>query len=327
MKIARWSTADGVGEGFVIDARVVAFPDGKTVADVLAAGLEAADALFDQVRSEAGTPLADVALLTPLVPAAVRDFAVFEEHVEGMSADANGDPHVGEAWYEQPVFYFTNPHQIFGPGAQISPPWTETLDYELEVAVVIGGVAGSTGANLSVADAEKHIFGYTIMNDWSARDIQIAEMQNRLGPAKGKDFATSLGPWIVTPDELTAHRDDEGFLALRAEVYVNDVLTGADLLSNMSWSFPELISYAARASRVVPGDVLGSGTTGNGGCLAELWGLNGGEKTPPPLEEGDVVRMVVDGLGELVGTVGSRQPVHELPRARRRVKPRARTVA
>ncbi|WP_258934816.1 fumarylacetoacetate hydrolase family protein [Nesterenkonia pannonica] len=157
------------------------------------------------------------------------------------------------------------------------------------------------------------MFGYVIMNDWSARDIQAAEMRNSLGPAKGKDFATSLGPWIVTADEMAVHRDADGFLAVRAEVYVNDELVGEDLVSNMAWTFPELIAYASRASRVVPGDVLGSGTVGNGGCLAELWGKAGGDLVPPPLSEDDEVRMVVEGLGELVGTVGRARHPHALP--------------
>lgn len=246
------------------------------------------------------------------------------EHVEGMSADENGDPRVGAAWYESPTFYFTNPHQVFGTGHQIRPPVTERLDFELEVAVVVGGVDGHTGEDLDVEAAIGHTFGYVIMNDWSARDVQAAEMRKNLGPAKGKDFATSLGPWIVTADEMAEYLDPDGFLGVRAEVHVNDELIGADLLSNMAWTFPELMVYASRASRVAPGDVLGSGTVGNGGCLGELWGRAGGELVPPPLREGDVVRMTVEGLGELVGSVGSARPPHSLPTARRRPAPRAR---
>ena len=136
--------------------------------------------------------------------------------------------------------------------------------------------AGSDGANLTPEAAASHIFGYTIMNDWSARDLQAREMKVRLGPAKGKDFGTSLGPWIVTADELAPFLDDDGFLAVRAEVFVNGELIGEDLVSNMGWPFPELVAYASRNSRVVPGDVLGSGTVGNGGCLGELWGRAGG---------------------------------------------------
>ena len=325
MRIARWTHGDTRGEGFVVDDAVVPFPDGATVREVLTAGLPAATELHGRIDPRAGVPLSEVSLLAPLAPTSVRDFAVFEEHVEGMSADAGGRPRVGAAWYESPTFYFTNPHQVFGTGQTIAPPDTERLDYELEVAVVLGGITHDGGQDLTPASAAEHVFGYLVMNDWSARDLQAAEMRVHLGPAKGKDFATSLGPWIVTADEMAPYLDEDGFLAVRAEVYVNDELIGADLVSNMAWTFPELIAYASRASRVVSGDVLGSGTVGNGGCLGELWGKAGGELTPPPLQEGDVVRMTVEGLGDLVGAVGTfqRSP-HRLPPARPRPAPRAR---
>lgn len=327
MKITRWDHAGTIGEGFVVDDRVVPFPDGHTVASVLPGGLELAHRLFERIAdasgSEIGVPLSEVTLLAPLVPSSVRDFAAYEEHVEGMSADSEGKSNVSDAWYAAPRFYFSNPHAIFGPGATIRPPATETLDYELEVAVVLGG---EPGTDLEPDEAATRIFGYTIMNDWSARDIQIAEMQGRLGPAKGKDFATSIGPWIVTADEVASRLTPDGFLALRAEAYVNGELIGADLVSNMSWTFPELVAYAARASRVLPGDVLGAGTVGNGGCLGELWGLAGGALTPPPLRRGDEVVLRVELLGELTGTVGEAYPARTLPPARRRPKPRARVV-
>lgn len=327
MRIARWrSSAVEIGEGFVIDDRVVPFPDALTVGDVLAGGLDAAHGLFARVSGAPGPALADVQLLAPLVPASVRDFVTFEEHVEGVSAGVEGKSHVADEWYEAPTFYFTNPHTILGPGEPVSPPVTARLDFELEVAAVIGGREGSDGANLTPDAAASHIFGYTIMNDWSARDLQAREMKVRLGPAKGKDFGMSLGPWIVTADELAPFLDDDGFLAVRAEVYVNDTLIGEDLLSNMGWPFPELVAYAARNSKVVPGDVLGSGTVGNGGCLGELWGRAGG-LTPPPLAEGDEVRMVVEGIGELVGRVSAAVPAPPLPPARPRPRTRRRESA
>ena len=150
-------------------------------------------------------------------------------------------------------------------------------------------------------------------------------MKVRLGPAKGKDFGTALGPWIVTADELEPFVDADGFLAIRAEVYVNGELIGEDLVSNAGWPFPEFVAYASRNSRVVPGDVLGSGTVGNGGCLGELWGRNGG-LVPPPLREGDDVRMVVAGIGELVGTVGAAVPAPAVPHARPRPRLRHRAA-
>ncbi len=323
MRIARWIDGDDLGEGFVVDDRVVPFPNGLRVAQVLARGLDAAHELHARVSEDAGTPLADVRLLAPLVPASIRDFVAFEEHVEGVSASVDGKSEVVPEWYEAPTFYFTNPHTVLGPGEPVSPPETQRLDFELEIAAVIGAVPGSDGANLTAEAGASHIFGYTIMNDWSARDIQSREMKVRLGPAKGKDFGTSLGPWIVTADELGRFVDDDGFLAVRAEVFVNDELIGHDLVSNMGWPFGELVAYASRNSRVVPGDVLGSGTVGNGGCLGELWG-RAGELIPPPLRQGDEVRMTVEGLGELVARVGATVPAPDLPAARARTRARHR---
>jgi 2-keto-4-pentenoate hydratase/2-oxohepta-3-ene-1,7-dioic acid hydratase in catechol pathway len=328
MRIARWTspggTDDSVAEGFVIGDRVVAFPRGATVADVLAAGLTETRRLFGEVEEEPGTALAEVRLLAPLVPAAIRDFVAFEEHVEGVSASVDGKSEVVPEWYQAPTFYFTNPHTVLGPGDTLQPPVAERLDFELEVAAIIGGGPDAGQSNLTAGEAAAVIFGYTIMNDWSARDLQSREMKVRLGPAKGKDFGTSIGPWIVTADEFEPLLDDDGFLAITAEVFVNDERIGFDLVSNMGWPFPELVAYASRNSRVVPGDVLGSGTTGNGGCLAELWGRRG-ELSPPPLAEGDVVRMVVEGIGELLGTVGAAVGAPGLPAAR--VRPRARRRA
>src|SRR5690606_5061094 len=171
---------------------------------------------------------------------------------------------VAPEWHQAPTFYFTNPHTIHGPGQELRPPVCEKLDFELELAAVIGAAPAGSGnegfSNLTAAEAASVIFGYTIMNDWSARDLQAREMKVRLGPAKGKDFGTVLGPWIVTADEFEPFLDAEGFLQIRAEVRVNGELIGEDLVSNMGWPFPELVAYASRNSRIVPGDVLGSGT-------------------------------------------------------------------
>ncbi len=324
MILGRWSSSAGPGEGFVEEGRVLPFAEGQTVAGVLALGLEALPSVRAVVDEQAALPLDEVRLRAPLDPASVRDFVAFEEHVEGVSAGVEGTSHVADEWYEAPTFYFTNPHTITGPGDVLRPPITDRLDFELELAVVIGGVAGSTGENLDPAGAARHIFGYTIMNDWSARDIQGREMKVRLGPAKGKDFGTTLGPWLVTADELEPYLDPDGFLAVRAEVFVNGDLIGHDLVSNAGWPFPEFVAYASRNSRVVPGDVLGSGTVGNGGCLAELWGRNG-SVTPPPLCEGDEVRMVIEGVGELVNRVGASVAASPLPPARPRPRHRHRS--
>jgi len=321
MKIARWNHEGVTGEGFVAEGAVIPFPDALTVAEVLRGGLGAARSLFERASQETGIPLAEVRLLAPLVPATIRDFVAFEEHVEGVSAGVEGKSDVPAEWHEAPTFYFTNPHTVRATGDVVAVPETRRLDFELELAAVIGGVDGSTGENLDVDAAASHIFGYTVMNDWSARDLQAREMKVRLGPAKGKDFGMTLGPWIVTADELDPYLDDEGFLAVRAEVYVNGALVGEDLVSNMGWPFPELVAYAARNSVVVPGDVLGSGTVGNGGCLGELWGRG---SALPPLEPGDEVRMLIEGVGEIVNVVGERVPAPAIPRARTRPRSRRR---
>jgi 2-keto-4-pentenoate hydratase/2-oxohepta-3-ene-1,7-dioic acid hydratase in catechol pathway len=321
MRIARWELDGTIGEGFVIDDAVVPFPDGRTVASVLASGLASVPDLARRVDPDLATPLSEVTLLSPLVPASVRDFVAFEEHVEGVVKSVSGGQGVDPEWYEFPTFYFTNPHSIIATGTTMRPPRTERLDFELEVAAVIGAVADSNGRDLDPATADEHIFGYTIFNDWSARDIQSREMKVRLGPCKGKDFASTLGPWIVTADEFEDLGDDDGFLPLVMEVLVNGEPIGNDLLSNMGWPFRELVAYASRDSLVVPGDVLGSGTAGNGGCLAELWGRRG-HLDPPPLRPGDEVVMRVAGIGEIRNTVGIAVDVPEILPARPR--PRSR---
>lgn len=324
MKIARWLDASGrPGEGFVIGECVVVFPDDGTVAAVLEGGLERARQWHDSVAGEAGVALESVRLLAPLIPAAIRDFVAFEEHVEGVTASVDGASEVVPEWYQAPTFYFTNPHTVLGPDDTLEPPVSERLDFELELAVIVGGSTANDGRTLTTEQAAERIFGYTIMNDWSARDIQGREMKVRLGPAKGKDFGTTLGPWIVTADEFAQFLDEDGFLAVRADVTVNGERIGEDLVSNMGWPFAELISYASRNSRVVAGDVLGSGTVGNGGCLAELWGRNG-ELTPPPLREGDVVTMTIEGIGSLTNRVGSALSAPDVAPARTRTRARTR---
>jgi 2-keto-4-pentenoate hydratase/2-oxohepta-3-ene-1,7-dioic acid hydratase in catechol pathway len=164
------------------------------------------------------------------------------------------------------------------------------FDLELEVAAVVG----RGGRDIAVEDADAHIAGYVLMNDWSARDLQFAEMQVRLGPAKGKDGATTLGPVLVTPDELEPHRAGNAF-ALRMEASVNGEPIGDDMWSAMAFSYAQMIAHASRGAEVRTGDVLGSGTCG-GGCLAELWGRRGFD-AHPPLRPGDVVTLTVERLG------------------------------
>lgn len=309
--------------GVVEDETLLAFPADLTMRDVVAAGIHAAVRLAETARGrEPARPLSSVRLLAPLEPASVRDFVAFEEHVDGVRRSVDGSAGVPDAWYDAPTFYFTNPHTILGPGEDVPfPAACRARDFELEVAVVVG----APGTSLSVDGARDHLFGYTIMNDWSARDLQSREMQVRLGPAKGKDFATTLGPWIVTADELDRRRDADGFLDLWCVAEVNGEEVGRDLLANAGWTFEAMIAYASRDSRVEPGDVLGSGTVGNGGCLAELWGRNGSH-TPPPLQPGDLVTLTVEGIGSVSNRVAVADPAPPLASVRRRDPAAARQV-
>ncbi|MEV8315830.1 fumarylacetoacetate hydrolase family protein [Streptomyces sp. NPDC059900] len=286
------------------------------------AGLPALlDAGAAALEARPGPHVSRVRLLPPLRPSSIRDFVTFEEHVEGVRRSVDGASGVPEQWYAAPTFYFTNPHAVFGPHDDIPmPPGSTVLDYELEIAAVIG----REGRDLTPAQARDHIVGYTVFNDWSARDLQSAEMKVGLGPCKGKDAASTLGPCLVTADELERYRDAEGFLRLALTAEVNGRVIGKDLLSNMSWTFEEMTAYASRGTAVRPGDVLGSGTCGNGGCLAELWGVRG-EQSPPPLRPGDTVTLTAEGIGTLTNTVVPGVPgavPHAVPRARRRDRER-----
>ncbi|MGH3282864.1 MAG: fumarylacetoacetate hydrolase family protein, partial [Trebonia sp.] len=300
-------------------------PDDVTVLGLVRAGLPAALAAGEPALGGPAVPLSWVRLLPPLEAPSVRDFVAFEEHVEGMAAGGGGT--VPAEWYQAPTFYFTNPYALIGAHDDVPvPPGCQLLDYELEVAAVVGRGSASQeidGASLSPDQAWEHIFGYTVLNDWSARDLQRREMGVHLGPAKGKDFATTLGPWLVTADEFEPYRDADGFLALDLRASVNGALTGQDLLSNMGWPFEELISYASRGAQVRAGDVLGSGTCGNGGCLAELWGRNG-KTDPPPLRPGDVVELAVEGIGSVRNRVVEGVALPPVREARSRSVPRVR---
>jgi 2-keto-4-pentenoate hydratase/2-oxohepta-3-ene-1,7-dioic acid hydratase in catechol pathway len=248
---------------------------------------------------------ADTRLCAPVpFPPSIRDFMGFEEHVV-TSMHAIGRK-VDPVWYEIPVFYFTNPAAVRGPRdpVEISPGST-AFDYELEVAVVIG----RPGANIPVDAAREHIAGYSILCDWSARDLQELEMRVGLGPAKGKDTATSLGPWLVTPDELEDRRQGNGF-DLEMTASVNGTRYSTGNLADLFWSFEQMISFASRGTELRVGDVIGSGTVGTG-CILELSRVHGTEKFPW-LRPGDRVRLEVERLGSLESTVQPAQPLHPL---------------
>ncbi|WP_216587592.1 fumarylacetoacetate hydrolase family protein [Streptomyces brasiliscabiei] len=298
--------------GVVADDRVHAFEHPVDLLDLI---MEGGEALCEEgeraLARSLSVPLADVRLLPPLEPPTVRDYMTFESHVAGV-ARGYGDT-VPAEWYAAPAFYFTNPYAMIGAHDDVPvPPGCRRFDFELEVAAVIG----KEGRDLTPERARDHIIGYTILNDWSGRDVQGREMKVKLGPAKAKDTATTLGPWLVTTDELEPHRDPEGFLDLALSVQVNGETVGQDRLSSMAWTFEEMAAYASRGTWIRPGDVLGSGTCGHG-CLAELWGRKGFLE-PPPLVRGDTVTMTVEGIGSISNTVAGGVAPVPLPRARRR---------
>lgn len=249
--------------------------------------------------------LADVRLHAPVPrPPSIRDFMVFEEHAR------HGNEAIGRSmdpdWYEIPAFYFTNPAATKGSGAPIPiAPGSQRFDYEAE----LGAVIGWGGHDVSPAEASDLIAGYCLLIDWSARDLQAREMRQGLGPAKGKDTATSLGPVLVTPDELSARRAGRGF-ALSVTVHVNDRPYTKSNFSQMYWSFEEVISYAARGTELIPGDVFGSGTCEEG-CILELQYLHTSEDYPW-LSAGDRVTMSADVLGQLDHVIAASGPYRPL---------------
>lgn len=248
--------------------------DGDRVIQLAAQTLQSLFTGGGTAREHAEYPLDGVTLLAPVLhPPAVRDFYAFEQHVATANRLRGRD--VPQEWYEVPVFYFSNPAAIYGPEQVVPRPPTAALDYELEVAAVIG--------------AEGRIGGFTIMNDWSARDIQRQEMAVGLGPAKGKDFATSLGPVVVTPDEFPG---TEGEMVAR----VNGEERSRGNLRDLHWSWEQMLERAALDTVLRPGDIIGSGTVGSG-CILE----HGDERW---LEPGDVVELEVEGIGVLRNTVG-----------------------
>jgi fumarylacetoacetate (FAA) hydrolase len=218
--------------------------------------------------------LEDVRLRAPIPrPPSVRDFYAFERHVQ--SARAQRGLEMAPEWYQIPVFYFSNPAAVSGPEDEVSfPPESTAWDYELEAAAIVGG--------------DGRIAGFTVLNDWSARDLQKMEMAVGLGPAKGKDFATTLGPVLVTPDEL-------GDLRLEMVARVNGEERSRGNLGELHWSWDDLVAYAGRNTRLLPGDVLGSGTVGTG-CILE----HGDGRW---LRPGDVVELEIEGIGVLRNTV------------------------
>ena len=232
--------------------------------------------------------LEEIRLTAPLPnPVTFRDFVAFETHVKNATK-RSGDT-VAPEWYEMPIFYFSNPNAMKGPGEEVKrPAKCIRLDYELELACIIG----KEGRNIKSDEAEEYIFGYTILNDWSARDIQMKEMKVLLGPAKGKDFATSIGPYLLTKNELEPYKS-AGRFDLEMTAAVNGEVLSRGNFKDIYYTFGDMIERASEEVTLYPGDIIGSGTVGFG-CIMEI-----GTEVHRWLEPGDEVELKITGLGTL----------------------------
>jgi 2-keto-4-pentenoate hydratase/2-oxohepta-3-ene-1,7-dioic acid hydratase in catechol pathway len=244
--------------------------------------------------------IGQVQWLAPIDPPLMRDCLAFEQHlrntIPGLAAAMNVEARIPDVYYEKPIYYKGNPLTLIGHEQEVSwPDYCRRMDYELELGFVIG----RPGKDLTPEQAKAHLFGVTIFNDFSARDIQAIEMKGLLGPAKGKDFATALGPWITTADELDVHN-----LTMVARVNGEEWSRGSS--STIMWRVEEIIAYISKAEGLVAGELIGSGTVG-GGCGVELGKL---------LKAGDIVELEVEGIGILRNTMGTPAPGGWMPERR-----------
>jgi 2-keto-4-pentenoate hydratase/2-oxohepta-3-ene-1,7-dioic acid hydratase in catechol pathway len=308
----RWVTfrrgADGDDRvGLIVDSQVHALPAGETLLGLLGDDGERLAQAGERARTNPTDvrSLDSVTLRAPVpLPPTVRDFYAFEQHVR--TARQKRGLEMDPDWYELPVFYFSNPYAVGGDGEDVAiPPGSAELDFELEVAAIIG----RGGSDLTPEQGEASIAGFCVMNDWSARDVQRREMKLSMGPVKGKDFATTLGPMLVTPDELEDARSGRAYdLTMTATVNGREYSRAS--LAEIFWSFGEMIAYASRGTRVQTGDVIGSGTCGTG-CILELALVHGNEAYPW-LREGDEVVLSVDRLGSIRNRVVAGAPLRPL---------------
>ncbi len=238
-------------------------------------------------------PLDQVRLLAPLPrPTSLRLYLSFEEHALAVASLRGGSLH--PAWYRGPAFSFANHMAIYGPGAPLALPQTDELDYGLGLGCVLGRCA----RDLTPAEAPAVIAGYLILNSWSARDVEAQERPLGLGPGKARDFATSLGPWLVTPDELELYADDAGRMSLLLQARVNGILRSQATAATQFYPFAELIAHASRDVTLYPGEVIGSGPVGGGSLLEQTSGYG------PWLALDDQVELEITGLGSLVNMIG-----------------------
>ena len=263
---------------------------------------------FIEGKIDSSFTVKGAALLAPIPhPPSCRDGYAFRQHV--ATARRNRGVEMISEFDQYPVFYFTNHNAVFGEGdIVVESDHLLQLDFELEAAIVIG----KRSKNISSNQADEYIAGYTIMNDFSARVLQMEEMKLNLGPAKGKDFATAIGPWLVTPEELEKHIIETGFGSkhnLRMTAVHNGKQISNGNLKDMSWTFAEIIERASYGVELFPGDIIGSGTVGTG-CYLELNGTHaleakqrGESFTPVWLQAGDTIELAITGLGKLTNQI------------------------
>ncbi len=311
MRLLTFSTSDRAPRlGLLIGERIIPLPY-KDILDILRGTDPISERIRKLVRARQTGPLSSttneslksdgsqltlgtVKLYPPILwPPAMRDFYAFERHVAATYTIRGKS--IPAEWYQLPVFYFSNPTNIYGPEDEIPyPKLSQALDYELEIACIIG----KEGRDIPPEAAEEYIFGFTIFNDWSARDLQAQEMRVGLGPAKGKDFASSLGPWIITLDELSDRSTGRpGVYDLEMVARVNGVERSRGNFKHIHYSFGEIIAHASADVTLYPGEVIGSGTVGTG-CLHELTQGRG-----PWLRPSDVVELEIERLGTLRNTI------------------------
>ncbi|OBI50689.1 2-hydroxyhepta-2,4-diene-1,7-dioate isomerase [Mycobacterium kyorinense] len=298
--------------GVLADDAIHAMPPGVTLLELIGRGAAGLHEAGQEVLRSPHTVvrLTEVTLLAPIPrPPSIRDSLCFLDHMRNCQAAMGGGRVLKDTWYRIPAFYFACPSTVLGPYDDApTAPGSAWQDFELEIAAVIGGGAAK---DLSVEEAEQAIIGYTIFNDWSARDLQQLEGQLGIGQAKGKDSGVTLGPYLVTPDELEPYRRD-GKLSLDVTAMVNDAVIGSGSTSSMDWSFGEVISYASRGVTLSPGDVFGSGTVPTCTLVEHLDPANPAS-FPGWLHDGDVVTLKVQGLGETRQTVRHTPAPHRLP--------------
>ena len=301
MRFIKAATADGPRIGVLrVDDVVELSESASRIEEYIGDDGEMLAQLADRIAASPAReiPVGELELLRPVAPLAMRDFMIFEEHVLPAWRES-GLTRGPDVWYEQPIGYLSNTANILGPRDAIEMPGgTQRLDFELEVGAILGRAARS----VTPEQAAGYIAGFTVLCDWTARDIQFREMDGRLGPFKGKDFASSLGPVFVTPEELVDRRSGAGY-DLTMTSTVNGRVYGSDRWSSAYWSFEELVSYASWNTCVEAGSLIGSGTC-QGGCILELSLRHGGDEYPW-LTTGDEVSLSVELLGEIRATVGA----------------------